>query len=71
MKILVIEDDKKVSQALKKGMESKHYKVEVAYAGEEGFFLISTQKFDLIILDLDIQNAPCSTGYSFIISTGS
>jgi two-component system copper resistance phosphate regulon response regulator CusR len=52
MKILVIEDDKKVAQALKKGLESEHYKVEVAYAGEEGFFLISTQKFDLIILDL-------------------
>jgi DNA-binding response OmpR family regulator len=52
MKILVIEDDKKVAQALKKGLESEHYQVEVAYAGEEGFFLISTQKFDLIILDL-------------------
>jgi DNA-binding response OmpR family regulator len=52
VKILVIEDDKKVAQALKKGLESEHYKVEVAYAGEEGFFLISTQKFDLIILDL-------------------
>jgi DNA-binding response OmpR family regulator len=52
MKILVIEDNKKVAQALKKGLESEHYKVEVAYAGEEGFFLISTQKFDLIILDL-------------------
>jgi len=52
MKILVIEDDKKVAQALKKGLESEHYNVEVTYAGEEGFFLINTQKFDLIILDL-------------------
>jgi DNA-binding response OmpR family regulator len=52
MKILVIEDDKKVAQALKKGLESEHYNVEVAYAGEEGFFLVNTQTFDLLILDL-------------------
>jgi len=52
MNILVIEDEKKVAQALKKGLESEHYDVEVAYTGEEGFFLINKQKFDLIILDL-------------------
>jgi len=52
MKILIIEDDKKVAQALKKGLESERYDVEVAYAGEEGFFLLNAQKFDLVILDL-------------------
>jgi two-component system copper resistance phosphate regulon response regulator CusR len=52
MNILVIEDNKKVAQALKKGLEAEHYDVEVVYTGEEGFFLISTQKFDLVILDL-------------------
>jgi len=52
MKILVIEDEKKVGQALKKGLESEHYNVEVAYSGEEGFFLLNSQKFDLVILDL-------------------
>lgn len=52
MKILVIEDDKKVAQALKKGLESERYEVELAQTGEEGFFLISARKFDLIILDL-------------------
>jgi DNA-binding response OmpR family regulator len=52
MKILVIEDDKKVAQAIKKGLESESYEVELAPAGEIGFFLINTQKFDLIILDL-------------------
>ena len=52
MKILVIEDEKKVAQALKKGLESEHYKVEIAISGEEGFFLLSSQKFDLVILDL-------------------
>jgi two-component system copper resistance phosphate regulon response regulator CusR len=52
MNILIIEDNKKVAQALKKGLEAEHYDIEVVYTGEEGFFLINTQKFDLIILDL-------------------
>jgi DNA-binding response OmpR family regulator len=52
MNILIIEDNKKVAQALKKGLEAEHYDVEAVYTGEEGFFLINTQKFDLIILDL-------------------
>jgi len=52
MRILVIEDEKKVAQALKKGLESEHYDVEVAFSGEEGFFLLHSQKFDLVILDL-------------------
>lgn len=52
MRILVIEDEKKVAQALKKGLESEHYDVEVAFSGEEGFFILHSQKFDLVILDL-------------------
>ncbi len=52
MNLLIIEDNKKVAQALKKGLEAEDYDVEVVYTGEEGFFLINTQKFDLIILDL-------------------
>ena len=52
MNILVIEDDKKVAQALRKGLETERYTVKVAHTGEDGFFLGNTQKFDLIILDL-------------------
>jgi len=52
MKILVIEDDRKIAQALKKGLESEGYEVEVVPSGEEGFVLASTRAFDLIILDL-------------------
>lgn len=58
MKILVIEDDKKVAQALKKGLESEGYDVELAHAGEIGFFLINTHTFDLIILDLMLPGRP-------------
>jgi two-component system copper resistance phosphate regulon response regulator CusR len=52
LNILVIEDEKKVALALQKGLESEHYSVQVALTGEEGFFLLCSREFDLIILDL-------------------
>ena len=52
MKILVIEDEKKVALALQKGLESEHYDVQVALTGEEGFFLLCSREFDLVVLDL-------------------
>jgi two-component system copper resistance phosphate regulon response regulator CusR len=51
MRILIIEDEKKVAQALKQGLESEGYLVVAAGTGEEGFFLAETQSFDLILLD--------------------
>jgi len=52
MKILAVEDDKKVAQALKKGLESERYDVQIAPTGEIGFYLLATQTFDLVLLDL-------------------
>lgn len=52
LNILVIEDEKKVALAIKKGLESEHYEVELALTGEEGFFRLSSRPFDLVILDL-------------------
>jgi len=52
MKILVIEDDRKIAQALKKGLESERYEVEVASTGSEGETRSAARAFDLIILDL-------------------
>jgi DNA-binding response OmpR family regulator len=52
MHILVIEDEKKVARALRQGLERERYTVTVAHTGEEGFFLATTQSFDMIILDL-------------------
>lgn len=52
MQILVIEDEKKVAGALKAGLEAEHYDVAVAQTGEEGFYLLNAQGFDLILLDL-------------------
>ena len=52
MHILVIEDEPKVAQAIREGLESEHYQVIVAATGEEGYFLATTRAFDLIVLDL-------------------
>lgn len=52
MQILVIEDEYKVAAALKKGLESEYYKVILAHTGEEGFFQLNSERFDLVILDL-------------------
>jgi two-component system, OmpR family, copper resistance phosphate regulon response regulator CusR len=52
MRILVIEDDRKIAPALKKGFESERYEVAVASTGSEGEALAATRAFDLIVLDL-------------------
>lgn len=52
MRILVVEDEKKVARALSQGLEAEHYEVALAHTGEEGFFLVNEQVFDLIVLDL-------------------
>lgn len=52
MRILVVEDEKKVAKALQEGLEAEHYQVTVAYTGEEGFYLLNSQTFDLVLLDL-------------------
>ena len=52
MRILVVEDEQKVANALKEGLESERYEVVVAPTGEDAFFRINTEKFDVILLDL-------------------
>lgn len=52
MRILVIEDEQKVATALKEGLEHEGYQVEVAHTGEEGFYLLNSGTFELLLLDL-------------------
>src|SRR6266702_3513344 len=51
-RILVVEDEAKVAGALREGLEREKYEVVVAPTGEEGFFLVNAEEFDLVILDL-------------------
>jgi CheY-like chemotaxis protein len=46
MRVLVVEDGKKVARALRQGLEAEHYDVRVASSGEEGFFLVNHEAFD-------------------------
>ena len=52
MRILVVEDEQKVANALREGLEEEHFEVIVAPTGEDAFFRVNTEKFDLILLDL-------------------
>jgi two-component system, OmpR family, copper resistance phosphate regulon response regulator CusR len=52
VRVLVIEDEQKVARALREGLESEHYQVEVSASGEDGFFRAVSKPFDVIILDL-------------------
>ena len=51
MKILVIEDETKTAQAIRRGLSGEGYEAAVAKTGEEGFFMLNTEAFDLVILD--------------------
>lgn len=52
MRILVVEDEIKLADALRRGLDASGYCVTVAHTGEDGFFLVHEQAFDLIILDI-------------------
>jgi DNA-binding response OmpR family regulator len=52
MRVLVVEDEKKVAKALREGLETEGYDVRVAVSGEEGFFLVNHEAFDCVVLDL-------------------
>ena len=52
MRILVVEDEKKVAKFLQQGLEEEHYSVDIAYDGERGAFLASSEAYDLVVLDI-------------------
>jgi heavy metal response regulator len=54
MRVLVIEDEKKIASFIKRGLKEEGYAVDLSLDGEEGFFLATTQEYDLIVLDLII-----------------
>jgi two-component system, OmpR family, copper resistance phosphate regulon response regulator CusR len=52
MRVLVVEDEVKVARALKEGLEAEHYEVVVSGTGEDAFFRVNAETFDLVVLDL-------------------
>ena len=54
MRILLVEDEKKVSTFVERGLVAERYAVDVAADGREGLELAQTYSYDLIILDLNL-----------------
>lgn len=52
MKVLIVEDEHKIANSIKKGLEQETYSVDVAYEGTVGLDLASEDNYDIIILDL-------------------
>jgi DNA-binding response OmpR family regulator len=52
MRILVVEDEKKVADVIARGLRAERYAVDVAHDGQEGWGLAQAYRYDLIVLDL-------------------
>lgn len=63
MRILVVEDERKVASFIKRGLEEERYTVETAPDGEEGLRLAQNNVFDAIVLDVML---PKLDGYSVL-----
>ncbi len=52
MKVLVIEDEKKISSLIRKGLEAQGFVVETSQDGDEGYLLATTRPYDVLVLDI-------------------
>ena len=58
MRILIVEDEHKIANSIKKGLGQESYAVDVAYDGSLGYDLASTEDYDVIVLDLLLPEMP-------------
>src|SRR5471030_1141910 len=52
MRILVVEDERKVAELVARGLKAERYAVDLAETGDAGWAMVNTYEYDLIILDL-------------------
>ncbi|CAA6691386.1 MULTISPECIES: response regulator transcription factor [unclassified Lentimonas] len=52
MKILVVEDDRRIASFIKKGLKESGYVVDVCNEGDAGYDLASTESYDVVLLDI-------------------
>ena len=52
MRILVVEDERKLSSFIKRGLREANYAVDVADNGDDGLFLAQSNPYDVIVLDV-------------------
>lgn len=65
MRILVVEDETKTADYLKKGLSESGHVVDVAHHGEDGLHLAMTEPYDLLVLDIQL---PGRDGWSVLQS---
>jgi two-component system, OmpR family, response regulator len=51
MRVLLVEDEHKIARALKRALEQESYAVDVAYDGDNGYAMATTEPYDLAIID--------------------
>ncbi len=54
MRILLIEDEKRLSEVIKRGLVEENFAVDQAFDGEEGLYLAQSETYDVIILDINL-----------------
>ena len=62
MKFLVVEDDQKICDFLKKGLQEEGYQVDISNSGDEALYLVGVNQYDLILLDIML---PRIDGFNF------
>jgi DNA-binding response OmpR family regulator len=62
MRILVVEDEHKIANAIKKGLELESFAVDVAYDGDSGLTEVTHEEYDLVILDRMMPGSVDGTG---------
>lgn len=51
MRVLVVEDERKIARALKKALEQEHHAVDVSFDGDDGHAMATTEPYDVMIID--------------------
>jgi DNA-binding response OmpR family regulator len=54
MRVLIIEDEREIAESLKARLEAEGFDAVAATTGEEGFFLVNEQAFDVVLLDVTL-----------------
>ena len=52
VRVLIVEDERKLAQVISSALQAEHYDVVVAATGEDGFYRANAELFDLVLLDL-------------------
>ncbi len=63
MRILIIEDEKKVASFIKKGLEEEYFAADIAYDGREGLRLVTSEEYDIVIMDIML---PYMDGFTLV-----